>query len=472
MSHSKKPEQPNSDSYQPRTSAHIEFEFHWKSFRVNPVNVNSDFPFRLDLVGDRHPVRFLEFRALCDPPFDLGNPGDIWLNISPTSYALFALNANREWVKWPGATLDRAHMIPHPYLPLYALWCTIKQASWYHREKLGGDWVDEKLTARRELGGYQCAANMLDASVGVRLILLREEMEEKKCTGEPTEKAASPSASTLSMLNSVLGELATTSAIPETKDTFIATLSKGIDFLLDERRTLSRALSAAEARAEIAEKKLAALSESSTQQPNNQCPHIHDTERLRQYPPNTHYRDRCFAAPILQAPSSPTVYTPAPWSPTFLSEVTLANAPVSRYTDHETPARSPPPAKRRKTHSVSPPKYLDSPPSTPPSSSSPTLYSPFHPAQATLLESPTAALSSATITSKHLDVMYRTAEDGRSKHCRICLALVTYNHRDESALVLHVEGLHPDECAVLGRASDELLEAARRQLDETDRERA
>ncbi|KAJ7775639.1 hypothetical protein DFH07DRAFT_952027 [Mycena maculata] len=174
-----KPEQLGPETYIPKTSSDVTLEFVWKAVRVNVLNVGPDFPFHLELVEDRYRVRFLEFRSSSDPPADIGNPGDIWLNVSPASYVLFALNANKEWVRWC-PTLDTAGMIVHPFLPLYALWCTIKQASWYHRDKIGGDWAGRRLTARQDLGGYACAADMLDPSVGVRLILLHEEMQRNK----------------------------------------------------------------------------------------------------------------------------------------------------------------------------------------------------------------------------------------------------------------------------------------------------
>ncbi|KAJ6579687.1 hypothetical protein DFH09DRAFT_332982 [Mycena vulgaris] len=279
-----KPEQPDADSYHPTTSAPIQFEHTWKAVRVNPRNVGPEFPFRVpDLLQNRHPVHFLEFRALCDPPPDLGNPGDIWLNVSPPSYALFALNSEKEWVRWPGPTLDTARMIPHPYLPVYALWCTIKQASWYHRDKLPADWTGTKLTARQELGGYHCATDMTDASVGVRLVLLWEEM-----VGNPS-KTPSPTGSIGAQLKSALGQLTETSAIPETTGALISTLSAGIDF-------------------SSAEAKLKALSESGS------LNHVFYEQHARHpdpaYLPTDIYIDRLLAVPILQSPTASTAYVP------------------------------------------------------------------------------------------------------------------------------------------------------------------
>ncbi|KAJ7174678.1 hypothetical protein C8R46DRAFT_1031299 [Mycena filopes] len=271
-----KPEQPGHDSYEPKTSYPVPFHFRWKTFRVNPQNLGPDFPFRLALDSEnRYPVRFLEFRSPHDPPPDVGYPGDIWLNVSPTEYALFALNAQREWVRWSG---PRTATIRHPYLATYALWCTIKQASWYHADKLARDWTADKLVARRELGGYTGAEDLHNPAVGVRLILLHEEMEERSSAEDGVTTIERQIKSALDMnlpelgvrdemeknwlaehgvtaleqqLKSALGEIPP--KLPELIVPLVSTLTTGIDYLLHDRRKLARALFKAEERAALAE---------------------------------------------------------------------------------------------------------------------------------------------------------------------------------------------------------------------------
>ncbi|KAJ7605856.1 hypothetical protein DFH06DRAFT_1487095 [Mycena polygramma] len=382
-----KPEQPGPDNYAPSSSSSLEFEYSWKNVRVNPRNIDLDaFPFHLELQPEqnRYNVRFLEFRSHSDPPIDIGNRGDIWLNVSPASYALFALSPRREWARWPGpgATLDGAggaQVISHPYLPLYVLWCTIKQASWYHRDKLACDWVGEKLAGRRELGGYAATESMLDASAGVRLILLREEMG-RSLSPAHAEPEVVPTLSINDQLKAALGDLAasSTSTLPM-QEALIATLSSGIDYLLTERRKLARGLFEAEERAARAEVKLSSYS--------------------KFYPtPQCHY----------DTPPSPTIATPSPpqSSPTF-------------------PLRS--------------------------------------------IDPPIPMSSANAITEKHLDIFFRAADDGRSKNCRVCLALITHppnsdSTAETSSLLAHALHAHPDECAVFAAASNEELEVARREL--------
>ncbi|KAJ7605849.1 hypothetical protein DFH06DRAFT_1252322 [Mycena polygramma] len=298
-----KPEQPGPDNYAPSSSSLGDFECTWKNVRVNPQNIDPDaFPFHLELQPEqnRYNSRFLEFRSHSDPPIDIGNPGDIWMNVSPASYALFALSAQREWVRWagPGPTLEGAggaQVISHPYLPLYALWCTIKQPSWYHRDKLARDWVGEKLAGRRELGGYAATESMLDASVGVRLILLREEMG-RSLSPAHAEPEVVPTSSINDQLKAALGDLAASStSTPPIQEALIATLSSGIDYLLTERRKLARGLFEAEERAARAELKLSSYT--------------------KLYPtPQCHYD-----TPLPLEPPSPTIATPSPpqSSPTF-----------------------------------------------------------------------------------------------------------------------------------------------------------
>ncbi|KAJ7663481.1 hypothetical protein B0H17DRAFT_309610 [Mycena rosella] len=242
-----KPKQPDSTSYHPTTSAPIEFQHTWRAVLVNPRNIGPAFPFRLpELVSNRHPIPYLEFRARCDPPRDIGNPGDIWLNVSPAACALFALSVDREWVRWPGATLDAGRMVPHPYLPLYALWCTIRRSGWYHRDKLPADWTDQRIAARRELGGYDVAADMADAAVGVRLVLLWE------------ESGGAESDAVEAQLEGALGQLSAT----DNAGALVVSLGSGIDYLLAERMKLARGFFAAEERAAVAEQKLGEVSES------------------------------------------------------------------------------------------------------------------------------------------------------------------------------------------------------------------
>ncbi|KAJ7227925.1 hypothetical protein C8J57DRAFT_1534698 [Mycena rebaudengoi] len=406
-----KPPQPSPESYTPATSSSVSFRFEWKATRVHPDNIPATFPFSLPLVGTRFRVQFLEFRANADPPPDIGNPGDIWFNVSPQSYALFALNRKREWIRWTGSKLDFDSLIYHPYIPMYALWCTITQASWYHRDKLQSDWAGDKLTARQALGGYASPDAMLEADVGVRLILLSE---TKESTGSSNPTAGPTPPPIDDLLISVLGQSAGSSAISETKDTLIATLTTGINFLLEEGAKREHAVTEAEKRAATAEQKLAALART---------------------PSRSYYRDNLFPVPTIERPDNhcrqPSVLPPSA-------------ADLKRTTSEDLPA---PAAKRRKSD-------LQSTATTPQSAltASAALFStPFPP----LCSPPTA------LQSKHLRVIFRPT----SSHCLICLALVPHTCTDESPLRAHVLENHPYESGIFVAASDEELEIARRALE-------
>ncbi|KAJ7039337.1 hypothetical protein C8F04DRAFT_1086496 [Mycena alexandri] len=382
-----KPEQPGPENYRPKSSFPVQFHFKWKSVRLDPQNFGADYPFRLELEQNRHSVRFLEFRSLCDPLPDVGNPGDIWLNVSPDSYALSALNEKREWVRWPGPACDKTLMVHHPYLPVYTL-------CWYHRDKLQSDWTDEKLAARQALGGYSSAESLLDPGVGVRLILLGEEIEKINLVDTPTEIS-----SVEEQLKSAPGDMA--SALPGMQVALVATLTAGIDYLLNERKKLCHALLEAEERAAIAEGKLA-----ETQKQSN----------------SNYYREHCYTP----TPNE----TPAPQTP---SSSTNALSPQSSPTYPLRPDSKP----NQETKSIE----LESD----------FMESAAHPC----------------IAAKHLDLLFQSAEEGRSKNCRICLAFVAYEPGDElSALLSHALENHPDECAIFAATSDEELEVARLSLTE------
>ncbi|KAJ7618584.1 hypothetical protein FB45DRAFT_931975 [Roridomyces roridus] len=131
-------------------------------------------------------------------------------------------------------------MVFHPYLPRYALWCTIERASWYHCDKLSNDLTGGKLEARRKLAGGMSLESLCDdPSMGVRLLLLKEQM-----------KAEKPTASGMDSLAQMLAEK------PHTSEAIISTYAAVVEFLLVERQQILQALSSTEARAESAERQV------------------------------------------------------------------------------------------------------------------------------------------------------------------------------------------------------------------------
>ncbi|KAJ7661330.1 hypothetical protein DFH06DRAFT_1192056 [Mycena polygramma] len=115
------------------------------------------------------------------------------------------------------------------------------------------------------------------------------------------------------------------------------------------------------------------------------------------------------------------------------------------------------------------PCHYDTPPSPTIATPSPPHSSPTFPLRS--IDPPIPMSSANAITEKHLDIFFRPAEDGQSKNCRVCLALITPPpHSDPAAaaetssLLAHALHAHPDECAVFAGASDAELEAARREL--------
>ncbi|TFY61994.1 hypothetical protein EVG20_g6857 [Dentipellis fragilis] len=77
-------------------------------------------------------IHYFEFRGKCPPPTDVGHPGDVWLDLTPGNYALYAcMQAPGQWARWPGPRKAKKQMFAHPLLPGRYLWCTRKHVLWY-----------------------------------------------------------------------------------------------------------------------------------------------------------------------------------------------------------------------------------------------------------------------------------------------------------------------------------------------------
>lgn len=64
---------------------------------------------------------FSEFRGLGSPGLDLGQTGDIYIDITPGQHALYA-RYPESWMLWPGAN-DASNLLRHPLHSDRCLWC-------------------------------------------------------------------------------------------------------------------------------------------------------------------------------------------------------------------------------------------------------------------------------------------------------------------------------------------------------------
>ena len=83
---------------------------------------------------------FSEFRGLGSPELNIGRPGDIYIDITPGLYALYARYPER-WLLWPGSN-DASNLLLHPLLSDRCLWCHTT-VGWFHRRNVrvnSGKW--------------------------------------------------------------------------------------------------------------------------------------------------------------------------------------------------------------------------------------------------------------------------------------------------------------------------------------------
>lgn len=73
---------------------------------------------------------FSEFRGLGSPGVNLGQPGDIYIDITPGLHALYGRYAEN-WILWPGAS-DASNLVRHPLHSDRCLWCHITSVGWIH----------------------------------------------------------------------------------------------------------------------------------------------------------------------------------------------------------------------------------------------------------------------------------------------------------------------------------------------------
>ncbi|TFY76835.1 hypothetical protein EWM64_g7175 [Hericium alpestre] len=111
----------------PTSASPIPFSYERRHFTVKTVP--DDFPY--ELVRDNGlQIHYFEFRGPGPPPNDLGHPGDVWLNVKPGEYNLYA-RMQSHWELWPGPRKAKKHMFAHPLVPGRYLWCTRKHVLWY-----------------------------------------------------------------------------------------------------------------------------------------------------------------------------------------------------------------------------------------------------------------------------------------------------------------------------------------------------
>lgn len=83
---------------------------------------------------------FSEFRGLGSPGSNLGQPGDIYIDITPGLHALYA-RYPKSWLLWPGPN-DASNLLRHPLRNDRCLWChtTVGWIHPRHARANSGEW--------------------------------------------------------------------------------------------------------------------------------------------------------------------------------------------------------------------------------------------------------------------------------------------------------------------------------------------
>ena len=92
----------------------------------------------LKIGKDSHP--YSEFRGLGSPEESLGQPGDIYIDITPGLHALYGRYPEK-WMLWPGAN-DASNLLRHPQHNERCLWCHTS-IGWIHPSYIrlnSGEW--------------------------------------------------------------------------------------------------------------------------------------------------------------------------------------------------------------------------------------------------------------------------------------------------------------------------------------------
>jgi hypothetical protein len=93
--------------------------------------------------GNACTIHYVEFRCASTPPSDIGHPGDVWIDLTPDKFGLYA-KAGADWKKWPGLLAHDDSLIVHPHIPTRVLWCTKRYVTWLNRKSILSDWATHR----------------------------------------------------------------------------------------------------------------------------------------------------------------------------------------------------------------------------------------------------------------------------------------------------------------------------------------
>ncbi|KAJ7635394.1 hypothetical protein FB45DRAFT_911418 [Roridomyces roridus] len=97
-----------------------------RSFSVRPAALSSGHPYALNSSAPSCDIPFLEYRGVGPPQPTFGEPGDVYVDLTPGMYALYWRDRDHalgtrpgQWERWTALLLDKIplhrYLIPHPW---------------------------------------------------------------------------------------------------------------------------------------------------------------------------------------------------------------------------------------------------------------------------------------------------------------------------------------------------------------------
>ncbi|RDB17423.1 hypothetical protein Hypma_001964 [Hypsizygus marmoreus] len=79
-------------------------------------------------------IQYTQYRGTRSPPIGFGQPGDMFIDVSPGAYRVFV--RYRSWREWPGIDRDDAMRFVHPEDKTRVVWCTRLDVIWYKKNSV------------------------------------------------------------------------------------------------------------------------------------------------------------------------------------------------------------------------------------------------------------------------------------------------------------------------------------------------
>nr|GAT46148.1 predicted protein [Mycena chlorophos] len=184
-----------------------------RTFPTTPDALAPNHPYTLDTSRQSTQVPFVEFRGTGPPPPNVGQPGDVYVDLTPSQYALYWRDRNGRdpgpWRRWTSLLLDQVplykYLVAHPWADdaqrsdLY-LWADPTCISWTSRAEICASRV---VMVQKNVGAVQPGERNPDVPALVAQILQKMiDMEDRRTLppirdSPPSARARSLSSTTL-----------------------------------------------------------------------------------------------------------------------------------------------------------------------------------------------------------------------------------------------------------------------------------